>query len=152
RTADYGLRIQEAVREVAQPVFFAVLIIIVVFTPVFSLEGVEGKLFKPMALSIVFALITSLLVALLVVPALASFAFANGALHRVRPVLRPIARLYRKRLAWIMMHPRRVLGGAAVALALSLLMLPFLGTELVPELEEGTLDIRVTMAPSTSLD
>ncbi|MBL8223353.1 MAG: efflux RND transporter permease subunit, partial [Bryobacterales bacterium] len=60
----YRLRVQEAAREVAQPVFFAVLIIIVVFAPLFSLEGVEGKLFQPMAMSIVFALIASLFVAL----------------------------------------------------------------------------------------
>ena len=68
-----ALRIQEAAREVGRPVFFAVLIIVIVFAPLFSLEGVEGKLFQPMAVSIVLAMLASLLVALLVVPALATF-------------------------------------------------------------------------------
>ena len=152
QSSDYSLRIQEAAREVALPVFFAVLIIIVVFAPVFSLEGVEGKLFKPMALSIVFALIASLVVALFVVPALATYAFRKGAKHRDSPILRPIAYLYRRGLPGIRSHPVMVLGAAVVALGLSLALTPYLGTEFVPELEEGTLDIRVTLAPSTSLD
>ena len=70
-----SLRIQEASREVARPVFYAVIIIIVVFAPLFTLEGVEGKLFQPMAVSIVLAMMTSLLVALVVMPALASYLF-----------------------------------------------------------------------------
>ena len=73
-----ALRIQEAAREVARPVFFAVLIIIIVFAPLSTLEGVEGRLFQPMAISIVLAMLASLLVALLVVPALATYLFRRG--------------------------------------------------------------------------
>lgn len=149
---DFKLRIQEAAREVAQPVFFAVLIIIVVFAPLFSLEGVEGKLFIPMALSIVFALVSSLGVALLVIPALSTFGFAKGARHRESPILAPIARVYRRLLPGAASRPGFVSFFALSAFALSLLMVPFLGSEFVPELEEGTLDIRATMAPSVSLD
>lgn len=106
---DFKLVIQDSAREVAQPVFFAVLIIIVVFAPLFSLEGVEGKLFIPMALSIVFALIASLAVALLVIPALSTYVFAKGARHRESLVLAPIARLYRKLLPMLMARaPGRV--------------------------------------------
>ncbi len=73
-----ALRIQEAAREVGRPVFFAVIIIVVVFAPLFTLEGVEGKLFRPMAISIVLAMLASLMVALVVIPALASYFFPRG--------------------------------------------------------------------------
>jgi cobalt-zinc-cadmium resistance protein CzcA len=151
QSPDYRLRIEDAAREVAVPVFFAVLIIIVVFAPLFSLEGVEGKLFKPMALSIVFALSASLIVALMVMPALATYAFAKGAKHRDSPVLAPIQRFYRRVLPWITAHPRLVFGAGGVAFALSLLMVPFLGTEFVPQLEEGTINIEMQLVPSASL-
>jgi len=76
-----ALRIQEPAREVGRPMFYAVIIIVVVFAPLFALEGVEGKLFQPMAVSIVLAMLTSLLVALVVMPALASYAFRRGVRH-----------------------------------------------------------------------
>lgn len=151
KTTDYPLLIQEAAREVAQPVFFAVLIIIVVFAPLFSLEGVEGKLFQPMALSIVYALIASLVVAILVIPALATYAFKNGAMHRDSPVLVPIERLYKRVLAGLHGRHRPILSMAVAAFVASLALVPFLGTEFVPELEEGSLNIRATLAPSSSL-
>ena len=146
------LVIQEAAREVAQPVFFAVLIIIVVFAPLFSLQGIEGKLFVPMALSITFALIASLAVALLVIPVLSSYLFARKVRHRRSPVLAPIARFYRALLPRVTARPVIVAAFAACGFAGALLLVPHLGTEFVPELEEGTLDIRVTLAPSVSLD
>lgn len=145
------LRVEEAAKEVGRPVFFAVLIIIVVFTPLFSLEGVEGKLFQPMAISIVFAMVASLVVALVVIPALSSYAFSKRVRHRESPVLRPIAFIYRWFLAWAL--ARRIVV-TIVALALfggSIATVPLLGTEFVPELEEGTLNIRVTLGPSVNL-
>lgn len=145
------LRIEEASREVAQPVFFAVAIIIVVFAPLFSLEGVEGKLFQPMALSIVFALIASLIVALAIIPALATYAFPRGATHRDSPILAPVERLYARVLRWLPGKTRFVVGAAVVAFAGSLVLVPLLGTEFVPELEEGSLNVRATLAPSSSL-
>ncbi|MDQ6952765.1 MAG: CusA/CzcA family heavy metal efflux RND transporter [Mariprofundaceae bacterium] len=151
---DHGiaLRITEASKEVARPVLFAVLIILLVFTPLFSLEGVEGKMFTPMALSICFAMFASLLVALLVMPVLATFVFTKGVVHKESPVLAPIARAYH-RLLYLALHAKkRVLAGAAIAFFLTISIVPFLGTEFVPELEEGTLAIRVTLAPSSSLE
>jgi len=146
------LRIQEAAREVARPVFFAVLIIIIVFAPLFTLEGVEGKLFQPMAVSIVLAMLASLMVALVVVPALATYLFQRGVLAKGSPVMRPLEAFYRQVLGQTL-HRRGLVMVSAVSLFLgSLALVPFLGTEFVPELEEGTINIRVTLAPSSSLD
>lgn len=147
-----ALRIQEAAREVARPVFFAVLIIIIVFAPLFTLEGVEGKLFQPMAISIVLAMLASLLVALVVVPALATYLFRRGIRNKDSFVMRPLEALYRRTLKGAMNKRLWVVSTAVMLLVASLALVPFLGTEFVPELEEGTLNIRVTLAPSSSLD
>jgi cobalt-zinc-cadmium resistance protein CzcA len=147
-----ALRIQEASREVGRPVFYAVIIIIVVFAPLFTLQGVEGKLFQPMATSIVLAMITSLIVALIVIPALATYAFRRAVKHRNSPVFIPLEWLYQRslrialKLRWMVVLVAAVLFAGAVALV------PLLGTEFVPELEEGTINIRVTLAPSANLD
>jgi len=150
---DHGiaLRITEASKEVARPVLFAVLIILLVFTPLFSLEGVEGKMFTPMALSICFAMFASLLVALFVMPVLATYLFTKGVVHHESPVLAPIARAYHRLLKFALQSRKRVVGGAAIAFVLTIATVPLLGTEFVPELEEGTIAIRVTLAPSSSL-
>ncbi len=146
------LRIQEAAREVGRPVFYAVIIIIVVFAPLFALEGVEGKLFQPMAVSIVLAMLTSLVVALIVIPALATFAFKRAVRHRSSLLFVPLEWLYQHtlrvalKLKWIVVLAALALFAAALALV------PRLGTEFVPELEEGTINIRVTLAPSASLE
>jgi len=151
---DHGiaLRIQEAAREVGRPVFYAVMIIIIVFAPLFSLEGVEGKLFQPMAISIVLAMLASLLVALVVVPALATYFFKTGVREKESFVMKPLDALYRRILGGALKMRAVVVGVALVLFAGSLTLVPFLGTEFVPELEEGTLNIRVTLAPSSSLD
>ncbi len=154
KEGDHGiaLRVTAAAREIARPVLFAVLIILIVFTPLFSLEGVEGKLFTPMALSICFAMFASLLVAIFVMPVLATYAFTKGVVHKDSPVLVPIARAYHSLLKRALTTRKKVVGGAAAAFVLTLSIVPFLGTEFVPELEEGTLAIRITLAPSSSLN
>ena len=145
-------QISEAAREVGRPVFFAVLIVIIVFAPLFTLQGVEGKLFRPMALSIVFAMIAALAVALVVAPALATYFFRCPPRQRASALLRPLTRAYRRTLRWSLAH-RSVIVAAAVSLLIGALALtPWLGTEFVPELEEGTLNIRVTLAPSSNMD
>jgi cobalt-zinc-cadmium resistance protein CzcA len=146
------LRVQEAAKEVGRPVFFAVLIIIVVFAPLFSLEGVEGKLFQPMATSIVLAMLASLAVALIVTPALATYAFSKPVRHRDSPVFKPIEIAYRWVLARALRNRILVTVVALVIFLGSLATVPYLGTEFVPELEEGTLNVRVTLGPSVSLD
>jgi len=145
------MRIQEAAKEVGRPVFFAVLIITIVFAPLFSLEGVEGKLFQPMAISIVLAMMASLLVALMVVPAMASYLFTKGVKEKHNPIFAPIEKRYQQFLSLALTYKSRVVMTAIGLFVGSLLLLPFLGTEFVPELEEGTLNIRVTLAPSSSM-
>jgi len=148
---DIALTIVEAAKEVARPVLFAVLIILLVFTPLFALEGVEGKMFTPMALSICFAMFASLLVALFVMPVLATYVFTKGVVHKDSPILKPIANMYHKLLTQALQARKAVVGGAVVAFVLTMITVPFLGTEFVPELEEGTIAVRVTLAPSSSL-
>ena len=144
-------RVKEAAREVGRPVFFAVLIVIIVFAPLFSLEGVEGKLFQPMAISIVLAMIGSLLVALVMVPALATYLFTSGLVEKKGYLMPTLERFYRKTLN-VAQHKRKIVVLLSVFLLLgSFALVPFLGTEFVPELEEGTLNIRTTLAPSSSL-
>jgi cobalt-zinc-cadmium resistance protein CzcA len=137
---------------VARPIFFATAIILVVFMPLFSFEGVEAKLFQPMAISIMLAIVSAVIVALVVVPALASFMFRKGIRERESFILKPLEKLYRKGLDWSLKHTRSVVGAAAVLVVLAALVVPRLGTEFVPELEEGTINLRVTLAPSSSLD
>jgi len=147
-----ALRIQQAAKEVARPVFFAVLIVTIVFAPLFALEGVEGKMFQPMAISILLAMLGSLIVALMVIPALATYLFKKGVVEKQSPVLRPIDKQYRLRLKQALDNKRLIVISAVVLFIGSLILVPFLGTEFVPELEEGTLNIRTTLAPSSSLD
>ena len=152
RDTNVGLRIQEAAKEVAKPVFFAVTIIMVVFAPLFSLEGVEGKLFQPMAVSIMIAMAVSLVVSLMVVPALASYFFQRGIKARTSPLVALLEQAYRVTLTKAMNAKKMVLVGAGALLVGALFLVPHLGTEFVPELEEGTINLRATMAPSTSLE
>lgn len=146
------LRIMEAAKEVGRPVFFAVMIITIVFAPLFSLEGVEGKLFQPMAISIVLAMLASLLVALIVVPAMASYLFTKGVEEKHNPIFAPIENQYKKLLKLALKFKKRIVASAIGLFIGSLILVPFLGTEFVPELEEGTINIRVTLAPSSSLN
>ncbi len=147
-----SLLIQEAAKEVGKPVFFAVMIIVIVFSPLFTLQGVEGKLFQPMAISIVLAMLASLLVALVVVPALASLFFRGPIKQRENPLMRLLEFIYHPLLR-IAIHLRALVSLIALLLFIaSLWLATTLGTEFVPELEEGTINVRVTLAPSSSLD
>lgn len=146
-----ALRIEEAAREVGRPVFFAVGVVIIVFAPLFTLEGVEGKLFQPMAIAIVLAMMASVLIALTVVPALASYSFRCGVKNKTSPILWPFEKAYRLLLRGALSFRWLVVLIALGMLALTVMLIPRLGTEFVPELEEGTLNIRVTLAPSSSL-
>jgi cobalt-zinc-cadmium resistance protein CzcA len=151
-THGIALRLQEAGKEVARPIFFATAIILVVFMPLFSFEGVEAKLFQPMAVSIMLAMLSAVLVALIIVPALATYLFRKGVRQRDSFVLKPLDTLYRKGLSWAMNHSKVVVSIAGIMVVAATLVLPRLGTEFVPELEEGTINLRVTLAPSSSLD
>lgn len=140
-----------AAREVANPIAFAILIIIVVFLPLFSLEGLEAKLFKPMAFNISFAMAGSLLLSLTFIPVLAALILKPKA-ERDTLLMRWVKRGYLPLLAWSLAHKRVVVAGAGVALVASLALFPFLGKEFMPQLQEGSIMWRVTTIPSTSLE
>ena len=140
-----------AAREVANPVAFAILIIIVVFLPLFSLQGLEGKMFKPMAFNIAFAMAGSLLLGLTLVPVLASLILKPREERDTWLVVR-LKRAYRPLLALALARKKTVVVAAAAALAASLALFPFLGKEFMPQLQEGSIMWRVTGIPSTSLD
>jgi heavy metal efflux system protein len=150
-TETLELLVEEATFEVARPVFFATLIVIVVFTPLFTLEGVEGKLFQPMAMSIVIAMIAALVVALIVIPALATYLYHHKIKIRKNYIFDPIIKLYCFCLTKALKYSKTIIISAVILLIASLSLIPFLGTEFVPELEEGALNIRVTLGPSASL-
>ncbi len=139
-------------KEVARPIFFAAAIILVVFTPLFSFEGVEAKLFQPMAISIMLAVVSAIVVALFIVPALATFMFNKGIKARESLLLKPIDILYRKSLKITLKHTNLVVFVSLALVASAAVVFPQIGTEFVPELEEGTINLRVTLAPSSSLD
>ena len=145
-------RVLRAAKEVGQPVFFAIIIIVVVFLPLFTLQGVEGKLFRPMAFTIAFAMLGSLVVALTIVPVLSSILFRGKFKEDDNFLMRFLKWIYRPVLSWAVSHRLLTVCMALMALAASLATLPFLGTEFVPELDEGTMNIRVTMNPSISLE
>ena len=144
--------ITTAVQQVAKPVFFATVIILVVFLPLFSFTGVEAKLFQPMATSIMIAIISALIVALFFVPALAVFLFSRGYKTKNIHWFNSLEKAYQWLLTWSLLNPKWLLSGASILLLLAFWTVPKLGTEFVPELEEGTLNIRVTLAPSSSLN
>lgn len=146
------LRLKQAGKEVARPVFFAASIILVVFMPLFSFEGVEAKLFQPMATSIILAVISAIFVALIVVPAMATYVFTKGVTERESIILRPLDRWYRKSLAIAMKRTKLVIASSVILLLAAIALVPQIGTEFVPELEEGTINLRATLAPSSSLE
>jgi cobalt-zinc-cadmium resistance protein CzcA len=143
--------IYEAAKEVAKPIIFSILIIITVFLPVFSLENVEGKMFSPMAFTLCFALFGSLLIAIIAAPALCTYLLKAKA-HKEFALVTYLKKIYRPLLLWAVVHRKTVLLFVIIAFGLSLISVPFLGTEFIPTLEEGSILIGVTMAPSTSLE
>ncbi len=140
-----------AAREVANPVSFAILIIIVVFLPLFSLQGLEGKLFKPMAFNISFAMAGSLLLTLTLIPVLASMILKPKP-EKDTLLVRAVKKVFLPLLETALNNKKTVITSALVLLIASLSLFPFLGKEFMPQLQEGSIMWRVTSIPSTSLD
>jgi heavy metal efflux system protein len=143
--------ILEAAREVINPTAFAILIIIVVFLPLFSLTGLEGKLFKPMALTITFAMVGSLVLTMTLVPVMSALILKPKE-EKDTFIVRWAKKLYLPLLDWALENKKKVFSGAGVLLVASLALIPFLGKEFMPTLQEGGIMFRVTSIPSTSLD
>ncbi len=143
--------VREAGKEVARPIFFAVLIIILVYLPILTLEGVEGKMFRPMALTVVFALVGSLILALTLMPVLAALAFRKHTEEREPRVVHWLKEWYRPILGWTLGHPGLTGGVAAGIFVLSLGLLPFMGSEFIPRLDEGAIAVQAWRLPSVAL-
>jgi cobalt-zinc-cadmium resistance protein CzcA len=148
RTIDIIL---SAAQEVSRPIIFSIVIIIIVFLPIFTLQEVEGKMFSPMAFTISFALFGSLLVAVFASPVLCTYLLTGGN-EREFILVKKLKDLYRPLLVWAMKKRTLVVSGALLAFLASISLLPFLGTEFIPTLEEGSIFIGVNMAPSISLE
>src|SRR5262249_1541640 len=142
--------IATAAHEVQKPVFFARIIIIVTYLPIFTLQRVEGRLFRPMAWTVAFALLGALLFALLIAPVLCSLLFRDDIKEWQNPILRVLQNIYSKTLDWCFDHLKLTLsfGVAAMALMLFLAFSGVIGSEFLPHLDEGAVWVRGTLAPS----
>ncbi len=143
--------VYRAVREVSAPTAAGVLIILIVFLPLLSLEGLEGKLFIPVALTIVFALGAALLLSLTVVPVLGAWLIKEGA-HAEPWLMRQLERAYRPLLDWALGHFRLVMIGAVGLLLTAVAVYPFIGKSFMPTLDEGDLLIQLEKLPSIGLE
>lgn len=138
--------------EVGRPLFFAVFIIILVFLPIFTLTGMEGTMFRPMGSTISFALVGSLIFALLIAPAFCFFFFKKTPQKKQSPFLmRNIQKVYLPFFKWCQRNHKKVFLLTSVIFISGLLLIPFLGREYMPTLNEGTLHLRVTLDPNISL-
>lgn len=143
--------IQEATAEVGRPTFFSMLIIIAAHLPIFTLERQEGRIFAPMAWTVTSALIASLLFSLTLVPLLCLYLLRNTREHKDNIILSGCKRLYEPVLAWAIAHRKVIIVFAIVALLLSLALVPRLGTEFLPELDEGTIWVNVGLPAGVSV-
>jgi cobalt-zinc-cadmium resistance protein CzcA len=143
--------IRAAAHEVQRPVFYAILIIILSYLPIFTLQRVEGRLFRPMAWTVAFALLGSLLFSILLAPVLASLIFRKGVKAWDNPAVRWITSSYERTLDWIMARRMVALVALIVILSVSLYLAAggVIGSEFLPHLDEGSIWARGTLAPST---
>jgi cobalt-zinc-cadmium resistance protein CzcA len=145
-------KIFDAAHEVQRPVFYAVAIIITAYLPIFTLQRVEGRLFKPMAWTVAFALLGAILFSMTIAPALASLFFPRGAGEWHNPALAWLTARYRGALRLAIRFRYLTVLAAASALAVALLLGSTIGSEFLPHLDEGAMWIRGTLAPSTGPD
>jgi cobalt-zinc-cadmium resistance protein CzcA len=144
-------RIREAAHEVQRPVFYAIAIIVTAYLPIFTLQQVEGKLFKPMAWTVAFALLGALIFSMLIAPALASILFRSGVKEWKNPVMTYLTARYRNAVTWTIRN-RALTVGAGFILLVCAAFLAFggvIGSEFLPHLDEGAIWVRGTLAPST---
>src|SRR5215210_11917 len=143
--------ILEACTEVGRPVVFAVFIIMIVYLPIMSLTGIEGKMFKPMALTVIFALIGSLILSLTYVPAALTFLLRGHVSEKESFLIRFAKQWYHPSLAFMTRYRSQALAVATALVIGSFALFPFLGSEFIPRLDEGMLVIEARSLPSVSL-
>ena len=144
--------IKDAAAEVDRPLFYAVAVIVASFLPIYVLAGPSGTLFKPMADTMVFALIGSLIVTLTLLPVLCSWFMRAGVRERRNAAFEAIKSVYTKGLDFCLAHPWGTTFASAILLAGSLLLIPRIGAEFMPQLDEGALWVRATMPYTISFD
>jgi len=144
-------RIRAAAHEVQRPVFYAITIIITAYLPIFTLQRVEGRLFRPMAWTVAFALLGAVIFSMTIAPVLATFLFRKGAKDWHNPVLVWLTERYRRALSWSVDHRWGMITVAVAALCISAFLMTSdtIGSEFLPHLDEGALWVRGTLAPST---
>ncbi len=149
-------RIHEVIRtaaaEVDRPIFYAVAVIVAGFLPIYVLSGPSGKLFTPMADTMIYALVGSLIITLTLLPVLCTWAFRKGVRERRNPAFEVVKNVYATGLDACLAHPWLTTLGSAIVLGLSLLLIPRVGAEFMPKLDEGALWVRATMPYTISFD
>jgi cobalt-zinc-cadmium resistance protein CzcA len=151
---EYSVRdvITQAAAEVDRPIFYAIAVIIASFLPIYVLSGPSGKLFKPMADTTIFALIGSLVVTLTLLPVLCAWFLKRGVRERRNPGFEWIKERYALGLDWCLARPWRTTGATGVVFVGAMALLPFIGAEFMPHLDEGALWVRATMPYTISFD
>lgn len=144
--------ILEACLEVARPVVFAVAIIAIVYLPILSLRGIEGKMFVPMALTVIFALLGSLILSLTYVPAMLTFVLKGKVSEKESFLIRHAKQIYKPAFNFMAKYRPQALAIAIVLVVISAAIFPFLGSEFIPRLDEGDLAVQVQQLPSVSLE
>ncbi len=149
-------QLRPAVHEVAKPIVFGVAIIIAVYLPIFTLQGLEGRMFRPMAITVCSALVGSLLLALFAIPTLSTFLLkqrrGENSKTQKRNWFSRLRDKYQRSLSWALNHRWPVLIGASVLVAAALVSLKFIGTEFMPKLDEGSIVVTSRKLPGISLD
>jgi cobalt-zinc-cadmium resistance protein CzcA len=152
RALDVKEIVKAAAAEVDRPLFYAVAVIVASFLPIYVLAGPSGTLFKPMADTMIFALIGSLIVTLTLLPVLCSWFMRRDVRERRNAAFEAVKSVYTRGLDFSLAHPWATTGGSAILLAGSLLLMPFIGAEFMPQLDEGALWVRATMPYTISFD
>jgi len=144
--------ILRAGREVVRPIVFAVGIIIIVYIPILTLQGVEGKMFKPMALTVIFALLGSLVLSFTLMPVLASYFLKKSTHDKETFIIRKVKKYYLPLVQKTIMCPKITAAAAGLIFLLSLIFVPFMGAEFIPRLDEGAIALQAWRLPSVSLE
>jgi cobalt-zinc-cadmium resistance protein CzcA len=141
-----------AAKDVDRPIFYSVAVIIAGYIPIYALSGPSGKLFQPMADTMSIALIGALILTLTFVPVMCAYWFKKGVRERLNKPFEWIREKYSGELDWCLDHPKTTMAVATVIFVLTLLLIPFIGGEFMPHLDEGALWIRATMPYTISFD
>jgi cobalt-zinc-cadmium resistance protein CzcA len=152
QTYDLKQVIIEAAKDVDRPIFYSVAVIIAGYLPIYALGGPSGKLFKPMADTVAIALVGALILTLTLVPVLCAYWFKSGVHERVNKPFEWVRDRYAVQLEWCLDRPKTTLFGAILILAATLLLVPFIGGEFMPHLDEGALWVRATMPYTVSFE